>query len=159
MRKIGFIRHAVYHSPEVNGGIVGNLGRIEANFLAKSLRKRLSALETGSVKIISSPAGRALGTAEIIASELGAGNVATYSCLWSDRDNKEDFTEINGVIEKEFDSESVLLVVSHADVVDEFTEEFLIRHGLLDEAMSFNGLRTAECAFIDLDENSLQLIL
>ena len=159
MRKIGFIRHAAYHSPEVDGGIVDKAGRIEANFLAQSLRKKLFARETCSVKVISSPAGRARGTAEIIADELGAGDVATYSCLWSDREHKEDFVEIDGVIKKEFDSENVLLIVSHAEVVDEFTEEFLLKYGLMDEAMSFNGLRTAECAFVDLDENSLQIIL
>lgn len=159
MRKIGFIRHAAYHSPEIDGGIVGKIGRIEANFLAQSLKKKFAQLNSCDVKIISSPAGRALGTAEIIAQKLDAGNVETYNCLWSDREHKEDFDAIDEVLEKEFDSEKVLLVVSHAEVVDEFTEEFLKRNGFIDAAMAYDGLRTAECAFVDLDEHTFQIIL
>lgn len=119
-KKIFLLRHADYLDGVENPGL-SDYGKQQAKKLAVKIKSNLNG-DNENVTIWTSPANRAIETAQIIKDELSCLYFVEKSNLWSDNKHAYDFDWFKEQLDN-FQDE-VLVVISHLEYVQQFPEKF-----------------------------------
>ncbi|MBI4019364.1 MAG: histidine phosphatase family protein [Candidatus Aenigmarchaeota archaeon] len=140
MRYVAIARHGDPLSRNYESGL-SELGVEQAQALGVYLKNQIG---EGSIRLITSPLGRAQETARIVAGELGASSVETLDYLAGSQGINEGYTEGNvsyqrrlmSNIESRGRNADAVVVISHEDVCEDFATFYLRAelaiNGLLD---------------------------
>jgi phosphohistidine phosphatase SixA len=119
MKFIGLIRHGDFDT-EAGVDYLNLSGKEQLTSLSELLFKKFSCMNT---VIFSSPAARALESAQIVSDKLGV-PVKPEEILWSDDKHRKDCQKIMDLIDKNKENE-VILLITHMEYMNYFPRFFL----------------------------------
>jgi phosphohistidine phosphatase SixA len=119
--KVILVRHADYNLATGNNPEISEKGKVQTTKLAGAIKKFLK--DGGIHTIWTSPAARALQTANILAAELCINVELCHEKLWSDNTHTPDFSWLQQMVGEYADIPplcDVLIIVTHLEYVQQF---------------------------------------
>ena len=155
MKHLIVVRHGDY----AVGGILSEKGKIQINSIALQLTNlNLSK----KAVILTSPAPRALESADIIKQKLGIKDYVEIPFFWSDTTaptptyyKDQDPSKVMTIV-NEYEEREVVIVVSHLEVVNQFPKYFM--QEMFGKIASCPKLEKGEALHIDVLKQSFKLL-
>ena len=145
MKTLVIVRHGDYNGPRLS-----DRGRNQM----KTLGEKLQTLINGSsVLLLTSIAGRAKESAEVLGSVLGVG-FEEHEILWSENSHRENLPGALELVRSRKDEADVLILVTHYEYVDEFPAYFANQE--LGVQLRSNLIGKGEAWVLDCQQKTLE---
>lgn len=149
----------------IDGGAPGYHGQMQARLLAGSIEYFARVSSLGRMIMVSSTAPRAIGTAEVLAKELGINEFERIPYLWSGLDAPRDSYQhdcdrrkLMKIVDERRGKAEGLIVVTHYEVVMEFHPYFMEHEfGIRGERM-IGEVDNADGIYYDLERKQFKRI-
>lgn len=112
MKRLIVVRHGDYQGDMT----ISDLGVRQMRKLARQLRRHV---EGNVVRVLTSTAPRATGSARVLVEELSLSGYIEALVLWKDNEHWSDVEEALGFVREQFQGVDVLIVVTHLDHAEE----------------------------------------
>lgn len=145
MKLLAVVRHGDYNGPRLS-----DYGRNQMKALGEKLQTRING---SPILLLTSIAGRAKESAEVLGSVLGVG-FEEHEILWSENSHRENFPGALELVRSRKDEVDVLILVTHYEYVEGFPTYFASRE--MGAELYSNLIGKGEAWILDIQQKTLE---